>query len=103
MDIQTVAAGVLIFSGSFLIVVAAIGLVRFPDFYSRMHPSGKCDTLGQGLVFLGLIFYEGFTLVSVKMLLIIIFIFIANPTATYALVKAAHVAKLKHWTRQGWK
>ncbi len=99
MDIQTIIAGVLIFTGAFLIVIAAIGLVRFPDFYSRIHPSGKCDTLGQGLIFMGLIVYEGFTLVSVKMLLIIVFIFVANPTATYALAKAAHLAGLKHWSK----
>ena len=95
-----IIAGILIFCGCFIIIVGAIGLVRFPDFYSRIHPAGKCDTLGQGLVLLGLIVYEGYTLVSVKMLFIIIFIFIANPTATYALAKAAHLMGLKPWEKE---
>jgi multicomponent Na+:H+ antiporter subunit G len=100
MDLQSIIAGIFIFTGCFFVIVAAIGLVRFPDFYSRIHPSGKCDTLGQGLIFLGLIVYEGFTLISVKMILILIFIFIANPTATYALAKSAHIMGLKPWQKE---
>ena len=86
--------------GCFLIVVAAIGVVRFPDFYSRMHPAGKADSLGQTLMLIGLIIYEGVSLVSIKLLFIIIFIFIANPTATHALAKAAYAAGVKPWTRE---
>jgi multicomponent Na+:H+ antiporter subunit G len=93
------ASGLFIGVGCFIIVVAAIGLVRFPDFYSRMHPAGKADTLGQALVFLGMILYEGFTFVSLKLLLIIMFIFIANPTATHAIAKAAYIAGVKPWQK----
>jgi multicomponent Na+:H+ antiporter subunit G len=78
---------------------AAIGVVRFPDFYSRMHPAGKADTLGQGLVLFGMILYEGLTFVSLKLLLIIVFIFIANPTATHAIAKAAYIAGIKPWQK----
>jgi multicomponent Na+:H+ antiporter subunit G len=91
------ASGLFIAAGCFIIFVAAIGVVRFPDFYSRMHPAGKADTLGQGLVLFGMILYEGFTFVSLKLLLIIVFIFIANPTATHAIAKAAHIAGIKPW------
>jgi len=100
MDIiRTIISGILIATGCFLIVIAAIGVVRFPDFYTRMHPAGKGDTLGQGLVLTGLMVYEGFDLISVKLLIIIIFIFIANPTATHALAKAAYVAGVKPWVK----
>ena len=101
MDIIiTIISGIFIAIGCFLIVVASIGVVRFPDFYSRMHPAGKGDTLGQGFVLVGLMIYEVFDLISVKLLLLIIFIFIANPTATHALAKAAYVAGVKPWTRE---
>lgn len=91
--------GVFLAAGCFFIVVSAIGIVRFPDFYSRMHPAGKSDTLGQAMVLLGLMVYEGFTLVSVKLLLILIFIFIVNPTATHALAKAAYIAGVMPWRK----
>ena len=74
--------------------------MRFPDFFSRIHPAGKSDTLGQLLVLTGLIVYEGFTLVSIKLIIIIIFILIANPTAAQALVKAAFIAGLKPWKQK---
>ncbi len=81
-------------------LVASIGVVRFPDFYSRTHPAGQSDTLGQFLVLLGLMVYEGFSLVSVKLLLIIAFIFLCNPTATHAIVKAAYLSGIKPWTQE---
>ena len=101
MDITSVIAGLFIFTGVFFIFVAAIGVVRFPDFYSRIHPAGKCDTMGQAMVFIGLIIFEGFTLVSVKMLIIIVFIFFVNPTATHALANSALIMGLKPWTKDG--
>ncbi|GMR05399.1 MAG: monovalent cation/H(+) antiporter subunit G [Thermodesulfobacteriota bacterium] len=99
MDIRLIIAVVLIAAGCFFILVAALGLLRFPDVYSRLHPAGKTDSLGQALVFLGLIVYEGADLRSVKMLFIIVFLFIANPVATHALARAAHVAGIKPWEK----
>jgi multicomponent Na+:H+ antiporter subunit G len=95
MDIKTVVAAVFLAVGSFFIVVAAIGVVRFPDFYTRIHPAGKGDTLGQALVITGLIIYEGFSLISVKLLLIMGLIFLVNPTATHFMAKAAYLAGVK--------
>lgn len=103
MEIRIIITGILLALGCFFIVVASIGIVRFPDFYSRMHPAGKSDTLGQLLVLSGLMVYEGFSLVSVKLLIIIIFIFIVNPTATHALAKAAYLSGVKPWEREGRK
>lgn len=99
MEIRTIIAGIFLVFGCFFIVVASIGIIRFPDFYSRMHPAGKTDTLGQSMVLIGLMIYEGFSLVSVKLLIIIIFIFIANPTATHAIANAAQVVGLKSWQK----
>ncbi len=99
MDVSTVITAVLIASGCFLIIIASIGIVRFPDFFSRMHPAGKADSLGQALILTGLMVFEGYSLVSVKLLFIIIFIFIANPTTTHALANAAYVAGVKPWKK----
>ncbi|MFC1521709.1 monovalent cation/H(+) antiporter subunit G [Elusimicrobiota bacterium] len=100
MEVTSIIAGVLIGTGCFLLVVASIGVLRFPDFYSRLHPAGKGDTLGQALILLGFIVFEGFSMVSLKMFFIMVFIFIANPTATHALVKAAYVAGLRPWSKE---
>ncbi len=99
MEIRTIITGVFLAIGCFFVVVSSIGIVRFPDFYSRMHPAGKADTLGQAMILIGLMIYEGFSLVSVKLLFIIIFIFIANPTATHALANAAYMAGIKPWEK----
>ena len=100
MEIRTIITGVSLAVGCFFVLVASIGIVRFPDFYSRMPPAGKADTLGQAMILLGLMVYEGFSFVSVKLLIIIVFIFIANPTATHALAKAAYVVGLKPWEKK---
>jgi multicomponent Na+:H+ antiporter subunit G len=97
--ITQIIIGVFLFLGCFLVVVASIGIVRFPDFYSRLHPAGKTDSMGQALVLISLIIYEGFTLATIKMIIIILFIFIANPTATHALANAAHAGGVKPWKK----
>jgi multicomponent Na+:H+ antiporter subunit G len=85
----TALAVVLVTLGVFFLFMGALGLLRFPDFYTRMHAAGKCDTLGSLLVFLGLAIYQGFDLVSLKLLLIALFIFLTSPTATHAMAWAA--------------
>ncbi|HDJ38119.1 MAG TPA: monovalent cation/H(+) antiporter subunit G, partial [Methanosarcinales archaeon] len=80
----------LLLVGVFFMIAGTIGFVRFPDFYSRMHATGKCDTLGEGLMLVALIVYGGATFVSVKILFLITFILLANPTSTHAIAKAAY-------------
>ncbi len=101
----------LLLVGLFFTLAGTIGFVRFPDFYSRMHATGKCDTLGEGLMLLALIIYmigyEGIfrgdlvhaLFVSVKIILLILFILLANPTSTHAIAKAAHDVGLQPWTK----
>jgi len=73
----------------------AIGLLRMPDFYTRMHAASVIETLGAGLILLGLLLQAGFTLVAVKLLMVGLLIFFASPTATHALARAAMVRGLK--------
>jgi len=100
IGLREIIAGIFIFSGCFFIIVASVGIVRLPDFYTRVHPAGKADTMGQILILTGLIIYEGLSLISVKIFFIICFVLIANPTATHALVKSAFISGLKPWTRK---
>ncbi len=80
--------------GSLLIIVASVGVVRFPDFYTRVHAAGKLDTLGQSLILLALIIYEGFSPLSLKIFLIIVLIYIINPSATHFVTQAAYLARI---------
>ncbi len=87
-------------AGAFFLLVAGIGIVRFPDFYTRIHAMGKGDTLGIILVLLGLWVYEGFTLVGVKLLLALVFVALTNPVATHALARSALRYGLKPLLKQ---
>ena len=70
-------------------------MLRFPDFYTRMHASGVTDTLGAGLILIGLMFQAGWSLVLAKLVLILLFILLTSPTSSHALAKAAMHSKLK--------
>lgn len=89
----------LISTGTFLFAVGTIGILRLPDFYTRMHAVGKCETLGLVLILAGMAVYEGVTLLSLKLALIACFVFIANPTATHALTRAALNSNVLPWTK----
>jgi len=91
-------------AGLFFLFVGSVGLLRFPDFYTRLHATGKCDTLGAGLIILGsiahhLFYYPATFLVTVKLLFLVLFIFIANPTATHAIMRVAYKTGVAPWKR----
>lgn len=99
MSAVEIIATIVIALGALVMLAGAAGVLRFPDFYSRLHAAGKGDTLGQGLILLGLMIPIGFTLVSFKLALIILFIFIFNPTATHALARGGWVLGLTPWQK----
>ena len=84
-----VAAGACLLGGAAFLVIGAIGLVRLPDFFTRIHATGIIDTLGIALTFAGLVLLAGFSLPAVKLVLILCFMLLTGPTATHALAKAA--------------
>lgn len=92
LDIGTWASLII---GSFFLLITGLGLLRLPDLYTRIHAGGMADTLATAIICFGLALQSGFTLISVKLLFIVIFVFFASPTATYALAQAAFVAGLK--------
>jgi len=75
--------------GVVISLVGALGMLRLPDLFSRMHAAGMIDTLGIGLILVGLMFQGGGFLVTIKLIVILVFIFFTSPTATHALAKAA--------------
>jgi multicomponent Na+:H+ antiporter subunit G len=89
MSIAEGLAYVLIYAGAAFCLIGAIGVLRFPDVYSRMHAAGVTDTLGALLVLAGLVPLAGFSLATAKLLFILAFLWMASPTATHALAKAA--------------
>jgi multicomponent Na+:H+ antiporter subunit G len=76
-------------AGSFFAIVGGVGLIRFPDLFTRLHAAGVTDTGGAGLILVGLMFQGGLTLVSAKLLLILGFMWFSSPVSTYALARAA--------------
>lgn len=82
-------------AGGGFCVIGGIGLIRMPDFYTRVHAASVTETLGAGLILLGLMLQAGFTLVLVKLILIAVLILFTSPTATHALTRAALIHGLK--------
>ena len=85
-----VASWVCLAAGGLFCVIGAVGLIRMPDFYTRMHAASVTDTLGAGLILAGLMLQAGLTLVTAKLLIIGVLIFFMSPTATHALARAAY-------------
>lgn len=79
----------LIVAGSFFYVVGAVGLVRMPDIFARMHAASILETVGAGLLVFGMMIEAGFSLVAVKLLIILALILFTSPVATHALAQAA--------------
>lgn len=81
-------------AGGAFCIIGGIGLIRMPDFYTRVHAASVTETLGAGLTLLGLMFQAGLTLACAKLIMIGILILFMSPTATHALTRAALVRGL---------
>ncbi len=84
-----------IVSGSVFVVIGAVGTIRFPDFWSRLHAASITDSAGMILLVIGMCLQAGPTLVTVKLLIIGVFLFITGPTSTHAVANAALVTGLR--------
>ena len=87
--VTEVLSAVSLLAGAFFVLVGAIGLLRMPDCYTRMHAASVTETLGVGLLLFGLLLQAGVTLVAAKLVMLGLLIFFASPTATHALARAA--------------
>lgn len=89
------ASWALIVTGSFFILAGALGMLRLPDVFTRVHSASLIDTLGAGFLFAGLMLQAGFTQVTLKLLFILLLFFFTGPVITHALAQAAMHAGLK--------
>jgi len=92
LDINTIVeilSGFCLLIGSFLCISGGVGILRFPDFYTRMHAVGVTDTLAAGMILVGLMLQNPDALVVIKLLMILVMTLFINPTASHALAKAA--------------
>ena len=95
MTILDILSWICLILGSILCMIGGLGLLRLPDFYSRMHGGGITDTLGASLILLGLMFQGGLTMVTVKLVMILVILLLTSPTSTHAVGKAALTSGLK--------
>jgi len=86
--ITEIASWLLIVAGSFFTVVGALGLLRMPDVFTRMHAASVTDTLGVGFLILGMVMQAGFSLVTLKLLILMALFFFIAPVVTHALARA---------------
>jgi len=93
MTILSIVGWVLLALGSFFCFVGALGLIRLPDFYSRVHAAGVLDSLGAILILLGLMTQTQDVLVITKLMLILLFMIVTGPTAVHALARAAKLSE----------
>ncbi|MDC0074272.1 monovalent cation/H(+) antiporter subunit G [Alphaproteobacteria bacterium] len=97
--ILDIISWILILFGIFFSIVGAIGLIRFPDFFSRLHAAGLTDTLGAWCLLSGFVLQSETFITSAKLILIILFIFFTSPTGTHALARAGLASNLKPWVK----
>lgn len=93
--LRAYAGGILVVAGVFFVIVAAIGINRMPDVFTRLHAASVGDTVGFGLVAVGLMLVAGLTLVSVKLLFLLLFVAFSGPVMTHAIARAAFHAGIE--------
>jgi len=90
-----VAAGAFLALGTVSVLIGSFGIWRLPDFYTRLHAAGITDTAGLSLMLIGMMLLAGWTLVTVKLLFVLLLILLTSPTATHALANAAYTVGLR--------
>ena len=83
-------SGISLLLGTVALIVGALGLVRLPNLFSRIHAVGMMDTAGVAFITLGMLIHEGFSLISVKLAVVGVFLFFTSPIATHAVAQVAH-------------
>ena len=91
METLDIASAVLLAGGCFFALTGSVGVLRMPDFFARLHPAGKSDTLAQMLVMGGLMCQCDDPLVMLKLASLSLLLFVTAPTSTHAISKAARL------------
>ncbi|MBT5028473.1 MAG: monovalent cation/H(+) antiporter subunit G [Nitrospina sp.] len=91
---------IFIVAGLFFLIVAAIGVIRFPDVFSRSHAVSLTDSLGAFLMLVGIALHEGLSINMLKILVVLILLYILNPVIAHATIRAALRSGLKPWQKE---
>tara|TARA_B100000700_G_C14946208_1_gene809310 strand:+ start:166 stop:525 length:360 start_codon:yes stop_codon:yes gene_type:complete len=94
-SINFVLTWVLVLSGAAFVIVGSLGILRLPDFWARLHAASVIESAGAILMLMGMSLWSGVALITIKLLMILIFLFVTGPTATHAIANAAMVSGLK--------
>ncbi len=97
MDILSI---IFIVAGLFFLIVAAIGVIRLPDVFSRSHAVSLTDSLGAFLMLVGIALHEGLSINMLKILVVLILLYILNPVIAHATIRAALRSGLKPWQKE---
>lgn len=93
--ILDILSWILLVLGGFFVLIGGIGGLRLPNFYSRIHAASLTDTMGNILIFVGIMLQAGLSLATLKLFAIMLFLLLTGPTATYALANTALLSGLK--------
>ena len=93
--IAEVLSWIFIGAGSVFVIIGGVGMLRLPDFYTRIHAAGITDTMGSWLILVGLMLQSGWNLVTAKLVFLMFFMVATSPLASHALAKAAFLRDLK--------
>lgn len=99
MIVLDIVSGLLLAVGSLFVLSGGIGLLRFPDFYTRIHAGGVTDSAGAGLILLGLLLQTTNWSTGIRLVLILLFMMLTGPTATHTLAQAARRDGVPVWRR----
>lgn len=99
MHWNEIVTTVLLLFGCVVSLTGSFGLIRMPDFYTRLHTAGKTDSLAQLVILVGLVFVTDDILIKLKLVVVALILMIVAPTATHAITKAAHLHSLRPWTK----
>lgn len=99
-EVSYILTIIFVILGTFFMFIGSVGVVRLPDFFTRSHATSKSDTLGIMLIIAGLMIFEGISLNSLKLLIVFIFVALANPVGAHALARAAFNFDVKPWFKK---
>ena len=91
-------AGILVIVGAFFALVAAVGLIRLPDVYSRMHAASKAGTVGSGLMMIALAVISADGSTAIRALAGLLFFILTAPIAAHLLARAAYKVDYPLWS-----
>jgi multicomponent Na+:H+ antiporter subunit G len=97
--IYTWISAFFLIAGSFFIFVAALGVFRFPDLYTRMHAASKSISLGIGCLLVAVVITFASTLITLKAVAVVLFIFMTMPIASHMISRVAYLRKVKVWEK----